>query len=265
MNRQPGGGAASGAGPRRGLHRFGACTLDGARGELTAGDGRRSVLRPKTLALLLLLLERAGEVVSRETILDTVWPGLVVTDDSITQCVVELRKALGTADAGMLHTLPRRGYQLQAGIGKYRVLSKLGDGATSEVFLARDDFADRDVAIKRLRPAPEPVGEGQVPEVSRHAGLFFAAEAALVGRLRHPNVVEILDAVDDGYVPGGCAAHPGGSGRCHDVGCSIGGRSDLTPRRRSHGCGPSIPRAGRRRGPGISQPRADGRFRPPRW
>jgi serine/threonine protein kinase len=201
MNRQPGGGAASGAGPRRGLRRFGACTLDEARGELTAGDGRRSVLRPKTLALLLLLLERAGEVVSRETILDTVWPGLVVTDDSITQCVVELRKALGPADAGMLHTLPRRGYQLQAGIGKYRVLSKLGDGATSEVFLARDDFADRDVAIKRLRPAPEPVGDGQVPEVSRHAGLFFAAEAALVGRLRHPNVVEILDAVDDGPAP----------------------------------------------------------------
>ena len=201
MSRQPAAVSGGGAGSRRGLHRFGACTLDDVRGELTAGDGRRSVLRPKTLALLLLLLERAGEVVSRETILDTVWPGLIVTDDSITQCVVELRKALGAADAGMLRTLPRRGYQLQAGIGKYRVLSKLGDGATSEVFLARDDFAERDVAIKRLRPVPEPVGEGQMPEVSRHAGLFFAAEAALVGRLRHPNVVEILDAVDEGPAP----------------------------------------------------------------
>ena len=161
-------------------------------------EGNEVDLTSLEVDILKYLIAHKGEVVSRETILDTVWPGLVVTDDSITQCVVELRKALGTADAGMLHTLPRRGYQLQAGIGKYRVLSKLGDGATSEVFLARDDFADRDVAIKRLRPAPEPVGEGQVPEVSRHAGLFFAAEAALVGRLRHPNVVEILDAVDDG-------------------------------------------------------------------
>ena len=38
-------------------------------------------------------------------------------------------------------------------IGKYRVLGKLGEGATSEVFLCRDDFARRDVAVKRVRIA----------------------------------------------------------------------------------------------------------------
>jgi DNA-binding winged helix-turn-helix (wHTH) protein len=186
--------------PARGLRRIGSCLLDEARGVLIAADGTRTALRPKTLSLFQLLLERSGDVVTRDLILDLVWPGLVVTDDNITQCVVELRKALGPADAGMLRTLPRRGYQLQAGIGKYRVLSKLGEGATSEVFLARDDFADRDVAIKRLRATGEtPASESA--DASRHAGLFFAAEAALVGRLHHPNVVEILDAVADGPMP----------------------------------------------------------------
>ena len=45
----------------------------------------------------------------------------------------------------------RRRSALPARIGKYRVLSRLGDGATSEVFLGRDDFHERDVAIKRVR------------------------------------------------------------------------------------------------------------------
>ena len=62
-------------------------------------------------------------------------------------------------------------------IGKYHVRRKLGEGATSEVFLAHDPFNDVEVAIKRVRP-------GLFPD-SREAHFqqrFFAAEAALVGR-----------------------------------------------------------------------------------
>ncbi|HEV7913394.1 MAG TPA: protein kinase, partial [Albitalea sp.] len=81
--------------------------------------------------------------------------------------------------------------QLPVQIGKYRVLRKLGEGATSEVFLCHDDFHDRDVAIKRVR-----VASGD-PVDGRYSERFFNAEAALVGRLQHPNVVKILDAVVD--------------------------------------------------------------------
>lgn len=81
-------------------------------------------------------------------------------------------------------------------IGKYRVLKKLGEGATSEVFLCRDDFNNRDVAVKRVRSgALTDAVDG--PVFAR----FFAAEAALVGRLHHPNVVQILDAVPDPVAP----------------------------------------------------------------
>ena len=85
---------------------------------------------------------------------------------------------------------------LPALIGKYHVRRKLGEGATSEVFLAHDPFNDVEVAIKRVRP-------GLFPD-SREAHFqqrFFAAEAALVGRLHHPNVVQILDAVADDDAP----------------------------------------------------------------
>jgi len=81
-------------------------------------------------------------------------------------------------------------------IGKYRVLRRLGEGATAEVFLCHDDFKGRDVAIKRVRP----VVPGD-PRDGRFSERFYAAEAALVGRLNHPNVVHIYDAVPDPISP----------------------------------------------------------------
>jgi serine/threonine protein kinase len=99
---------------------------------------------------------------------------------------------------------------LPAHIGKYRVASRLGTGATSEVFLAHDRFNDRPVAIKRVQARPH------ATEVeTRFSNRFFAAEAALVGKLNHPNVVQLLDAVEEPdsrylvmeYVPGVTLRH----------------------------------------------------------
>jgi len=85
---------------------------------------------------------------------------------------------------------------LPARIGRYQVRSRLGEGATSEVFLARDDFHDRMVAIKRVRRSAL-----ADPMEAHFSSRFFAAEAALVGRLKHPNVVQLYDAVDDPQEP----------------------------------------------------------------
>ena len=82
------------------------------------------------------------------------------------------------------------GSALPEKIGKYPVLRKLGEGATSDVFLCRDEFHGRDVAIKRVRHVA-----GDDETALRYSDRFFAAEAALVGRLQHPNVVKIYDAV----------------------------------------------------------------------
>jgi tRNA A-37 threonylcarbamoyl transferase component Bud32/GNAT superfamily N-acetyltransferase len=85
---------------------------------------------------------------------------------------------------------------LPSRIGKYVVQAKLGEGATSEVFLAHDPFNNRKVAIKRVR------GGLLVDSREQHfQQRFFAAEAALVGQLQHPNVVQIHDAVADAEAP----------------------------------------------------------------
>jgi eukaryotic-like serine/threonine-protein kinase len=85
---------------------------------------------------------------------------------------------------------------MPAFIGKYALKAKIGEGATSEVFLAHDPFRGHDVAIKRVRPGLYPDSRE-----SHFQQRFFAAEAALVGRLLHPNVVQILDAVADTHAP----------------------------------------------------------------
>lgn len=85
---------------------------------------------------------------------------------------------------------------LPAQIGHYPVRAKLGEGATSEVFRAWDPFREREVAIKRVRAAVLP--DSREALFQRR---FFASEAALVGRLQHPNVVQIFDAVADGPQP----------------------------------------------------------------
>jgi serine/threonine protein kinase len=85
---------------------------------------------------------------------------------------------------------------LPLAIGKYIVKARLGDGSTSEVFHAYDSFQQREVAIKRLR-----LGLNTAAVDVHFWERFFAAEAALVGRLNHPNVVQLYDAVSDDRVP----------------------------------------------------------------
>jgi serine/threonine protein kinase len=73
-------------------------------------------------------------------------------------------------------------------IGKYELQKLLGRGATGSVWLARDPFASRDVAIKVLDEMPDNAEE------ARRALKFFQNEASLAGKLRHPHIVSIFDA-----------------------------------------------------------------------
>ena len=97
-----------------GAWRFDRFTLDLGRGALLGSDGAEVPLRPKSLALLRLLVENPGRVVDRDAIMAAVWPDVVVGDESITQCIRDLRKALGDEAQQLLKTVPKRGYLLAA-------------------------------------------------------------------------------------------------------------------------------------------------------
>lgn len=88
--------------------------LDLGRGELFTADGTPAALRHKALKLLLVLGERCGEVVSKDELMRRVWPQVVVTDDSLTQAVAEIRRVLADKKHEWLRTRARRGYMLVA-------------------------------------------------------------------------------------------------------------------------------------------------------
>jgi len=77
-------------------------------------------------------------------------------------------------------------------IGKYEVIRELGKGATGTVYEALDPFVNRHVAIKVV--FPEALGD---KEHGRRYRKLFLTEASLAGKLSHPHIVSILDAVAD--------------------------------------------------------------------
>jgi DNA-binding winged helix-turn-helix (wHTH) protein/Flp pilus assembly protein TadD len=102
----------------RGIYRFDHFRLDPWRGVLTRDDGKELHLRPKSFALLQMLLDHPGRLFGREELLQALWPDVIVTDDSLTQCVGDLRQALGDRAAEVLRTVPRRGYRLSAEVSR---------------------------------------------------------------------------------------------------------------------------------------------------
>jgi TolB-like protein len=92
--------------------RFGDVVLDVDRGLLRDSKGAEVALRPKSLDLLLELARNRGRILSRDEIFNAVWPDVTVTEDSIAQCVREVRRAIGDSEGRILRTIVKRGYCL---------------------------------------------------------------------------------------------------------------------------------------------------------
>ena len=89
--------------------RFESFTLDLERLRLDGAVGHAD-LRRKSFDVLRYLIEHAGLVVTKEELIKGVWPDVTVSDESLTQCISEVRRALGEAGHRIIKTVPRRGY-----------------------------------------------------------------------------------------------------------------------------------------------------------
>lgn len=97
------------------LWRFGECEFDDLRYELRVKD-QAVELERKPLDVLRYLLSKSGEVVTKEELLQAVWPGVMVVEASLTTAVSKLRKALGKQD--VIHTVPRIGYRIAVPVSR---------------------------------------------------------------------------------------------------------------------------------------------------
>jgi predicted ATPase/DNA-binding winged helix-turn-helix (wHTH) protein len=91
------------------IYQFGEFTLDTKKGCLFKGI-QEVKLRPKVYETLKYLAENQGRLIAKPELMQAVWPDSFVTDDSLVQCTLELRRALADNDQQLLKTVPRRGY-----------------------------------------------------------------------------------------------------------------------------------------------------------
>ncbi|MCB1372436.1 MAG: winged helix-turn-helix domain-containing protein [Rhodovulum sp.] len=87
--------------------------VDFRRETLRDAAGAPIALRPQAFAVLRHLASHPGEVVTKQELIDAVWQGVAVSDDSLVQCIHQIRRALGDDDHAVLQTVPRRGYLLE--------------------------------------------------------------------------------------------------------------------------------------------------------
>ncbi|TIT31844.1 MAG: adenylate cyclase, partial [Mesorhizobium sp.] len=88
-------------------------TVDLLRGSIADQSGHAIALRPQAIEVLKVLAARPGKIVTKDELMQTVWGNIAVTDDSLVQCVIEIRKALGDERHEIVRTLPKRGYVLE--------------------------------------------------------------------------------------------------------------------------------------------------------
>jgi DNA-binding winged helix-turn-helix (wHTH) protein len=113
---------------------FGGFRLDTSNAQLWRGR-QEIALRPKAFAVLAHLVEHAGQLVTKQQLLDAVWPGTFVTDAVLKDSVRQLRDALGDDARAprFIETAQRRGYRFVAPVSKEPAASRQPEIAPSPV------------------------------------------------------------------------------------------------------------------------------------
>ncbi len=128
-------------------YRLGEWTVRPQHGSIEHGDDVVH-LKPKVMAVLNCLAGAGGQVVKRDEVFEAVWPGQVVSDATLTQCVVELRQAFGDSakKPKFIETIPKIGFRLIPAVEQLHADS--GDAAEAK-------YAESDSAIKTFLAKPK--------------------------------------------------------------------------------------------------------------
>lgn len=112
--------------------------------DLISRNGTTIHLEPKVMEVLVCLAQHAGEPVSKEELLQTIWPGTFVSDDALKRCIFELRRVFedDVREPRTIATIPKRGYRLIAPV------SRNGEDGSSPPATSAD--VERSIPIRKL-------------------------------------------------------------------------------------------------------------------
>lgn len=170
--------------------RFAGFELDQRRAELRGSDGEPIRLRPKPFAMLHVFASNAGRVVSKQELMEAVWPNVHVGEDSLFQCIREIRTALGDEERRLIKVVSGRGYLFEA-----EVAGEVADIVrTAEAGIATTEDGGEDGA--RIGPVGQATGKRTLPFRARWgvtmgaaAGLCAVIGLAVAAPILAPNLI----------------------------------------------------------------------------
>ena len=155
-------------------YHFGEFTLDTGRGCVLKA-GSEIWLRPKVFETLKYLVEHPGRLVGKKELMQAVWPDTFVTDDSLVQCTLELRRALDDGAQQLLKTVPRRGYVFAAA-----VIQRPPATSTFDLTEGRELPPVKIAAKRRDLPVPRTSLVGREQQVTEASGLLLRPDVRLL-------------------------------------------------------------------------------------
>jgi DNA-binding winged helix-turn-helix (wHTH) protein/Flp pilus assembly protein TadD len=159
------------------VYEFGPFHLDAER-LLLVENGKPMQLGPKVVETLLAMVERDGEIVSKQALLDRIWPEGYVDEANLAQNVYVLRKALRAAwECPAIETIPRRGYRFVAEAQRCERVPAL-DPALGPAVQAESAFDEARIAVPNPRPRPVPTIRWRWPIVAALMAFLLTAGAA---------------------------------------------------------------------------------------
>lgn len=187
--------------------RFAGFELDLDRAELRTADGATLKLRPKTFALLHLFATNANRLLTKQELMTSIWPNVHVGDDSLFQCIREIRGALGDKNRQIVKSVSGRGYLFET-----EVLSDIKDGAAVSPVadVPPEKLPDPSTSAPGHAPGAHWLKRLQRPVVAAALVICFAigiafAAPLLVRRLATPEILTIAVSPVEARAPDAAA------------------------------------------------------------
>ncbi|MFK0161020.1 winged helix-turn-helix domain-containing protein [Rhizobium sp. NPDC090279] len=176
---------------------FAGFVLDPDRAELHGPDGSAIRLRPKAFELLNFLVAHNRRVVGKQELMEAVWPGIHVGEDSLFQCIREIRAALGDTERHMIKLVSGRGYLFTAEVSSRQAGQDL-PSAARDMQISDPRQVAGDVEIRRRLGSRRVLALGTLAILGAIAIIYFAVSSSRSVNVLGASepVIEVLPVVD---------------------------------------------------------------------